>query len=98
MSEHLADAANTLYPCVLALRAEGFAVTRTDSELGERWHTSRGDLVVSADDPLQLLGLARMRDLRGADWRVADEELEALLAEYVPVRARTAHVTPRDAD
>ena len=82
--DHLVDAANTMYPAVLALRALGFVVTRTESDAGEVWKGMRDDLVVTADDPVRLLGLATLWRDRGPNWRASDEELEDLMREYLP--------------
>jgi hypothetical protein len=91
--DHLADAANTLFPCILALRGLGFTVTRTDLESGELWQAAREDLLLTADDPIRLLGLATLWRDRGPEWRATEEQLEELLSEYVPGR-----VTSTDAD
>lgn len=78
-AEQIANAGNTFVPAVLALRAAGYIVTRTTRD---RWHAARPGLTLIADDPVELLGLAAMRDARGSDWRATDREIDSVLAEY----------------
>jgi hypothetical protein len=80
--ETLASAGNVLIPAVLALREGGFDVSRHNDENQEEWRAERGDLLLVADDPLALLGLAALREQRGADWHANDAEIESILSEY----------------
>jgi hypothetical protein len=65
--ETIANAGNVLVPAVLALRERGFGVSREDREGREEWRAEQGDLLIVADDPLHLLGLAALREQRGPD-------------------------------
>lgn len=80
--ETLADAANVLVPAVLALRERGFIVSRRDSEGQEEWWAERSDLLLVAEDPLRLLGLAALREQRGSGWEAKDEEIKTFLNKY----------------
>ncbi|MEZ5980332.1 MAG: hypothetical protein R3F34_19265 [Planctomycetota bacterium] len=48
----------------------------------EEWSAESNDLVLVADDPLQLLGLLLVRRTRGREWRAGDEEIDAVLKEF----------------
>ena len=63
--EVLARAGNIVVPCVLALRAQGFAVSMKVINEREEWKAEKPDLVLRAEDPLGLLGLASLRKRRG---------------------------------
>lgn len=78
--EKIADAGNTLVPAVLALRQRGFCVSCDEN--GDIWRAESEALLLVADDPLQLLGLMAMRDLRGAKWKASDVEIERTIREF----------------
>lgn len=81
---NLSDAANTLFPAVLALRDMGFDVTRAAGPRDEEWTAERGSDHLIAGDPLRLLGLACLLDRRGYDWRATDAQIAQLLVQYGP--------------
>lgn len=69
---------NTLAPALSVLRKLGYTVTRDTS--GERqYFAENATCMFSADDPLSLLGLVRIYEVRGADWQPIDEEVHRLL-------------------
>ena len=45
------------------------------------WAT-RGEETFIAEDPVTVLGLVRLVELRGWDWRAPDAEIERVLAQY----------------
>ena len=71
-----------MVPAVLALRAEGFAVTRREDGGQEQWRAESPDLLLIADDPLELLGLASLRMSRGTEWKASDRDIAEILEEY----------------
>ena len=82
--EHLKAAGNVEIPCLLALRSQGFSVSRKVLGESEEWTAERPDLVLTADDPLGLLGRASLRERRGQDWRASDEEIDAFFRDFYP--------------
>ncbi|RZI59647.1 MAG: hypothetical protein EOP37_10745 [Rubrivivax sp.] len=72
---HLVAAANTSAPALATLHRKGYTVSR----VGDEYRAERADRCLSADDPLQLLGLAAILDERGKDWQPSDDEIQALL-------------------
>ena len=84
MVEHITTAGNTLVPMVLALRALGFSLTRTEDGEWDHWTARRDDLVLTAgvEEFPALLALALMRQVRGPDWKASDHEIDAVLEEF----------------
>jgi hypothetical protein len=74
----LAAAGNTLAPALAVLRELGYAVSRHESE--ERLLRAENQTCVFlADDPLLLLGLVKLYEVRGEKWRPSDAEVDDLL-------------------
>jgi hypothetical protein len=82
--EILAGAGNVEVPCVLALRSQGFTLSRKVIDGHEEWRAERPDLLLIADAPLSLLGLVSLRERRGRQWRASDEEIDAFFQEFYP--------------
>jgi hypothetical protein len=83
--EHITAAANTEIPAYLALLQEGCKVVRQSlGESGELWTAVKGDLRVSAESPVMMLGLFQMRKQRGRNWQAADSEIEAFMRRFYP--------------
>ena len=72
----LAAAGNTLAPALAALRSLGYTVTSVPGLSGDLKAEAAG-LCFVGEDPLQLLGLVRMHELRGAHWQANDDERAA---------------------
>jgi len=74
---HLAQAGNTVAPAILALEACGYIVTQ---EL-DNFVAKAGDARFVADDPVALLGLVRLAELR-RPWRTTDAELDDVISRF----------------
>ncbi|MRW92021.1 hypothetical protein GJ699_18670 [Duganella sp. FT80W] len=71
-------AGNTLAPALSILRKLGYTVTRETSN--ERLYVAENSIsVFRADDPLTLLGLVKIYEIRGIEWQPNDEEVNSLL-------------------
>lgn len=87
----LAEAMNTYTPALLVLRQWGYAVTyRPPDEPGgwSEWSARKEDREFIATDPLTLLGLATIGEVRGKDWQRRSGEPDMygeLLAAAFPV-------------
>jgi hypothetical protein len=79
--EIVATAGNVLVPALLVLEQQGWAVQH-DSEDAKPWTATRRSQRIMADDPLQLLGLAAMRDVRGRVWRASDDQIADALHRF----------------
>jgi hypothetical protein len=90
MSERtrIASAGNVLPSALASLRALGFVVTVAGESRLMRAEGPSCTLI--AEDPLALLGLAKLHELRGSEWRPTDEELEAFLALEAQAAGGTA--------
>ncbi len=75
-------AGNTLVPAILALEAMGFSLTLYERSGHPACLAHRGDEEYVADDPISVLGLVRLVELRGWDWQVADLEIDRVLQQY----------------
>lgn len=73
----LAQAGNTVVPAILALRALGFEVTQE----GEKFIARMGSSRFQADDPVAVLGLVKLAEIR-RPWRATDSEIDEVLSEF----------------
>lgn len=74
----IAQAGNTVVPAILALEAKGFTVEVSDGLV-----MARSDLgTFTADDPVAVLGLVALVEVRGADWRASDAEIDLTLSRF----------------
>ncbi len=73
-------AGNTVAPAIQTLKSLGYKVTLSDGL--QLLTAEKGGNSFVADDPVTVLGLIKMHEVRGADWQVPDEELEAIRQEF----------------
>jgi hypothetical protein len=73
-------AGNTVVPAILELEHLGFAISAPAR--GEIFTATRGDETYSADDPVTVLGLVRLIELRNWEWGATDSEIESTLDKY----------------
>jgi hypothetical protein len=76
---HLATAGNTVVPAVLALESLGFTLSSVDLPEAPWMRAVRGEDSFIAPDPVALLGLIRLVELRGWKWAATDAEIENTL-------------------
>lgn len=77
----IAAAANTLVPAILALEAMGFTLESAVEGDPSLLCAIRGEERYVAPDPVTLLGLLKLVELRSWDWRASDAELERVLSD-----------------
>lgn len=73
----IAVAANILPGALASLRNLGFTVSLAPDG---QWQADSETCLLVGDDPLTLLGLAKLYELRGDDWRPTDPEVDDYLA------------------
>jgi hypothetical protein len=78
----LVAAANVEVPAILLLEERGYTVTVRRSTDLEQWTATQGDVEVSAESPLQLLGLVSLAEARGPSWRANDQQIDDALARF----------------
>jgi hypothetical protein len=74
-----------LVPAYLALKQKGFNVHWVRSSVDpehETWYAEDDTREFIADDPVALLGLVAMYEVRGDDWKASDKEISDFLAQY----------------
>ena len=74
-------AGNTVVPALLALEALGLRVEVTAGE-NSVCRATRGDESYVADDPVAVLGLVRLVEVRGWDWPATDAEIDATFLRF----------------
>lgn len=78
MRHQIAQASNTVVPALLAIESLGFTV-----EVGDQFVTARGrNGEFIAEDPVAVLGLIRLVDLRSWAWSADDEQIDAVLKRH----------------
>jgi hypothetical protein len=85
MTEQIVNAANTLIPAFLALQTKGYRVWWERGQAAadnETWYAEGPLGRFVADDPVELLGLVAMRELRGSNWKADDEQIDNFMREY----------------
>jgi hypothetical protein len=80
MTKRIAAAGNTVAPAVLALEGMGFAVRFERNS--DSCEATRGDEQYLAADPVELLGLVKLVEMRGWDWAAADDDLEDVMRRH----------------
>lgn len=79
---HIATAGNTVIPALLALEALGFTVSLNSEGERASCRARRADEVYVADDPVCLLGLVKLVELRGWHWAATDTEISEAMQHY----------------
>jgi hypothetical protein len=81
----ITTAGNTEVPCYLLLRELGYEVSRREVAGEEVWAArGPGGHFQSVAGLPALLGLVRLAEVRGADWRAPDPEIDAFLSQFYP--------------
>jgi hypothetical protein len=78
MGKSIAQAGNTVVPAVLAVESLGYEVVAQ----GDRVLARQGDESYDAEDPVALLGLIRLVELRSWDWHASDEDITLTLRRF----------------
>jgi hypothetical protein len=68
-------------PALLALEALGSRVEVTAGE-NSMCQATRGDESYAADDPVTVLGLVRLVEVRGWGWAATDAEIDAAFQRF----------------
>ena len=78
MEHMIAEAGNTFVPAVLALEAAGCRVSQDGDQFIAT--SARGHYVAS--DPVCLLGLVKLIEVRGWAWHATDVDIDTTLARF----------------
>jgi hypothetical protein len=75
-------AGNTVVPALLTLERLGFQVSTRNTSKGPKTTASRREEEYSAEDPVAVLGLIKLVELRTWQWGPSDLETENTLHKY----------------
>ena len=78
----ITSAGNTVVPALLSLESLGFEVVVSANGDRAECRVTRGDESYVADDPVTVIGLVRLVELRGWNWAVSDSELDAAIQRF----------------
>ena len=78
----IAAAGNTVVPGILALEAAGFEVTIQARANRTTVQAVRNGEVYTAEDPVTVLGLVKLVELRGEAWQATDDQIARTLARH----------------
>jgi len=81
-NKRIVAAGNTVVPALLALEHLGFDVVVQDSSLGQSVVAVRGAEQYVGDEPVAVLGLIKLIEVRTWDWRPADSEIDTTMLKY----------------
>jgi len=80
----IANAGNVVVPAYLTLLAKGYTVRHEiHPKTGcETWYAENDSVRLIGEDPLALLGLAGIAEIRGNDWKALDDQIQSFLREF----------------
>ena len=83
LMQNIAAAGNTVVPALLALEKLGFNVSvGRDGGGRDLFEATRGDESYLAEDPVSVLGLVKLIEMRSWEWRPSDLEIDEVLKRY----------------
>jgi hypothetical protein len=78
----IATAGNTVVPALSALGRLGFSVTVNNGPAGQMVVAVRNGEEFVADDPVTVLGLVKLVEVRTWNWQATDPEIKETLLKY----------------
>jgi hypothetical protein len=78
----ISNAANTMAPCWIVLEELGYTVTVQRTADAELWIARREKEQLQAKGPCALLGLAKLVEAKGRNWRASDEQISEFLQQF----------------
>jgi len=82
----ITTAGNTVVPALLTLEALGFDVHIERTSSGDQCTATRNEETYVAADPVEVLGLVRLVEVRGWDWSATDEEIDVVFRRHPHVQ------------
>jgi hypothetical protein len=75
-------AGNTMIPALLALEQLGYEVSTKEVGELQSFVAVRGEESYCADDPVCILGLVKLIEMRTWSWRPTEAEFDAMMKKY----------------
>jgi hypothetical protein len=82
LNKKIHAAGNTVVPALLALEQLGFDVVVHNNSTGQSVVAVRGGEQYAGDDPVAVLGLIKLIEVRTWAWRPADSEIDTTMRKY----------------
>ena len=76
------NAGNVMVPAYLTLLQKGYQVSVERDNEKENWVAENHQCKFVADDPVALLGLVCVFEVRGKSWQASDEQISQFLEMY----------------
>jgi hypothetical protein len=80
--KHISTGGNTAVPALLGLEKLGFRISVEREGDCEIFRATRGEECYVAEDPIAVLGLVKLIELRGWQWHPADVEIDDVARRY----------------
>jgi hypothetical protein len=74
----ITTAGNIVIPAIKLIKDLGFHLKVEDGFFSAK----KGDDIFMAEDPIRLLGLIKLIEAEGENWRISDDEIETIGREY----------------
>ena len=81
-TKRIATAGNTVVPALSVLTSLGFSVSVDNGPAGQTVVAARDGEEFVADDPVAVLGLIKLIEVRTWNWLASDPEIDAALLKY----------------
>ncbi len=78
----LTTAGNTMAPCCIVLEDLGYTVSNKMVGDEEMWVAEKERQRLSGRDPCEVLGLAKLIEVRGTNWQVSDNQIADYLKRF----------------
>lgn len=80
--KQIASAGNTVVPAILTLEKLGFAISVEREGQGAIVRAMRDGECYLADDPVAVLGLVKLIEIRNWEWSASDREIDEVMGRY----------------
>lgn len=79
----LVAAGNIVVPAYLIIKEMGYIITVKDlSDKEQQWSAAKDGNEFIASDPVQVLALIKLYEVRGKSWQASDLEVDEFLQKY----------------
>ncbi len=80
---NISAAGNVETPAYLSLLNSGYSVRKEMlNEQRDTWIAEKDGNRFTADGPIELLGVVKVYEIRGDNWKATDEEIDKFISEF----------------
>jgi hypothetical protein len=80
--KQIATAGNTVVPALLVLESLGFSISVESMDDCQFFRATRGEEDYLAEDPVAVLGLVKLIEVRGWAWQPDDQDIDDVMQRY----------------